>query len=113
MNPATYNFPSFKRGNSIQEIDLATVIYTVDSSPVALSSGEIIVKDNNGCVFETWNAANGKISITGVDENIVTKAAFSGAETSEWLIGKYTYELNVTLQTGEIWSLLVGEINIT
>jgi len=112
MNPAIYNFPDVKKGNSIQEVNLATLVYESDSSAVALTSGEIIVLDNDGCVFATWNAGNSKISVTGADDNVVTKAAFTGAETSLWPIGKYTYELTVTLQTGEIWSILEGEINI-
>lgn len=112
MIPATYNLPDVKRGNSIQEQNLATLTYQSDSSPIPLTSGEIIVKDNNGCLFQTWDAANGKISITGADENIVTKAAFSDAETAEWPAGKYTYELTVKLQSNEVWSILAGGLNI-
>jgi hypothetical protein len=112
MTPAIYNLPNVQSGNSIQEQNIATITYQIDSSAIPLSSGEIKVYDNDGCLFATWNAANNKISITGASQNIVTKAMFTGAETKLWPLGKYTYELVVTLQSGEIWSILEGGMNV-
>lgn len=112
MKPAVYNFPSVKKGNSVQAQNIATITYETGSVPIPLSFAEIVVKDLNGCVYLTWNTVLGQLSISGADSNIVIKNFFSKNETSLWDVGTYTYELTVDTVAGETWAVLIGTMEV-
>ena len=107
MLPGTYNFPSYLKGDTINDT-VFTVTQTISgvSSPVDLTGAIIKAKFKNGNnVIDKTNGSG--ITVSDAINGVFQINAFSIA-----LAGVYHYDIEFTFSDGTIRSYLQGTITI-
>jgi hypothetical protein len=109
MTPGAYDLPAMVRGDTFLGRDIATI--TRDDEPLALASARMQIRTRiDEDIVHTWDtlAAAPNAEIAGDDLNIVRLHPVSHLVTATWPVDTHIYDLEVTLSTGEVLTILAG-----
>lgn len=110
MNPAKYNLPDIRRGDTWASRNIATITDST-GAPVSISSARMQIRDKHtGDLIHSWSSSLGSITIA---INVITLSRIEIAESSLFPVGnQHDYDLEVTTSTGDVWTILEGKVNI-
>jgi hypothetical protein len=108
MKPGLFNLPELKVGDTYEAITICNGLRYSDGTPIPCTQARMHVRDIFDKLILTFN-----LNITGVNQNIITTQSLSPSVTSLLTPGTAKYDLEVTLQTTEVWTILEGSLVIS
>lgn len=103
INPASQNL-TLRRGDSLDE-SVSTL--ENDSGALAITSAIWQIRDGNRLIHAFT------VTISGVDNNILTRAEVSSSATRHWPVGIFSHELEFLLADGRTRGWVKGTFTIT
>jgi len=99
MTPATYNYPTHVRGDTIRQ---RTFTVSLNGSPATISSARMNIRQSNGKLVRS-------VSL-GIASNVVTQQEIT--DTSDFPVGTLYHDIEITLGSGIIRTYIQGTLVI-
>jgi len=111
VEPGTYDFPAQRRGDTFLGLSSVSLAYGGESpTPIPIASARMQVRRRcgGGVVHEWTSEDSGGITIDEGAGNVITVEPVAADVTESWATGDHEYDLEATLTTGEVWTILAG-----
>jgi len=112
MTPANKDLQPMKRGDTYPGFKIAELTYQASGLGVDVASARMQIKETDGTLVYEYSTTGATISLSGTPTNRLDLSELSGATTASFATGKHKYDLEVTLATGEVWTVLNGNVCI-
>lgn len=107
MKPGLFNLPDLRQGDTYDSFIIVNGLRYSDGTPIPCSQARLQVRDLFDKLVLEFN-----LSVSGQNQNIVTLNRLDPSVTSTLPSGTFTYDLEVTLVSSEVWTILEGTLKI-